>query len=78
VSRHPSTPEQREAERQQLLGRLWDEFGGQEKRCGRCGETWPADAEFFRPRTSQPHRLLCWCRACEAEQRRQARSRSKS
>lgn len=47
-----------------------------EKTCTRCNEGWPADAEFFRPQPKprQPNRLAPWCRACEADQKAEARA----
>lgn len=44
-------------------------IGEREKTCRRCGEAWPADAEFFRPRAAGSPRMLAWCRACEAQQK---------
>lgn len=44
-----------------------------EKRCSRCREMWPKDAEFFRPRTAGGGRFMPWCRACESDQKAQAR-----
>jgi len=40
-----------------------------EKTCIRCGETWPADTEFFRQRTGL-EKLHGSCRACESERKR--------
>lgn len=47
-----------------------------EKTCTRCRDAWPADEEFFRsqPRPRQPHRLAPWCRACERDYSKRARS----
>jgi hypothetical protein len=47
-----------------------------DKRCTRCSESYPADDEFFRPqpRDGHPHRLAPWCRACEADQKRERRA----
>lgn len=50
-----------------------------EKTCTRCRDAWPADTEFFRPqpRPGNPDRLAPWCRACELEQKQEARQRAK-
>ena len=62
-----------------LVGRRIRGVGDErEKLCTRCDEWWPADAEFFRPRSTGSRRLLCWCRACEAEQKREARDRRRA
>lgn len=40
---------------------------GMEKQCSRCGEWWPADAEFFNYRLG---RLVAACKACSLESRK--------
>lgn len=49
-----------------------------EKTCARCGDDWPADAEFFRVRgegtDSKATTYMPWCRACEAEQKAEKRA----
>ena len=37
---------------------------GPQKRCPRCQEWWPADAEFFHRRTASRDGLQPYCRAC--------------
>ena len=44
-----------------------------EKTCTRCHESWPLDTEFFRKETRGYGYYLPWCRACEAEQKREKR-----
>jgi hypothetical protein len=39
---------------------------GPEQKCRRCGELWPADAEFF---VSCKGRLQTLCRACNSRKR---------
>jgi hypothetical protein len=39
---------------------------GPEQACRRCGELWPADAEFF---ISSKGRLQTLCRACNSRER---------
>lgn len=39
---------------------------GPEQACRRCGELWPADAEFF---VSAKGRLQTLCRACNSRER---------
>lgn len=39
---------------------------GREARCSKCGEYWPADAEFFYMLRGRPH---SWCKACYIEDR---------
>ncbi|WP_428719113.1 hypothetical protein [Undibacterium curvum] len=34
---------------------------GEEVKCSKCGEFWPADAEFFYMNKGRPH---SWCKAC--------------
>ena len=34
---------------------------GDEIKCARCGEFWPADSEFFYMSNGKPH---SWCKAC--------------
>lgn len=34
---------------------------GDEIKCSKCGEFWPADAEFFFMNKGRPH---SWCKAC--------------
>lgn len=34
---------------------------GDEIKCSRCGEFWPADGEFFFMNKGKPH---SWCKAC--------------
>ncbi len=60
--------------------RLLDGAAPEEKLCTRCNEEWPADTAFFRsqPKPGQPSRLAPWCRACEAEQKAQARAASRA
>lgn len=41
---------------------------GQEARCNRCGEWWPADTEFFNARTEGTPRS--WCKGCERDAKR--------
>jgi hypothetical protein len=41
-----------------------DETGMLEKRCGRCGEHWPADTEFYYLHGGE---LSSYCRACNHE-----------
>jgi len=38
---------------------------GIEKRCGRCKEWWPVDAEFWSSKANG--QLYAWCRGCFAE-----------
>jgi hypothetical protein len=45
-----------------------------EKTCTRCGDTWPRDTEFFRKETRGAGYYLPWCRACEAQQKREKRA----
>lgn len=45
---------------------------GREKRCGKCGDFWPADTEFFYPSMSQSDGLHCWCKDCYANWRKTA------
>jgi hypothetical protein len=48
------------------------EYGGVEKLCPKCGEWWPADAEFF----YQNHgRLHSWCKACMEAWKRDRKAR---
>jgi hypothetical protein len=44
---------------------------GLEQECRRCGELWPADAEFF---VTSKGRLQTLCRACNARERAAAPS----
>jgi hypothetical protein len=44
---------------------------GPEQACRRCGELWPADAEFF---VSCKGRLQTLCRACNSRERAAAPS----
>lgn len=56
-------------------GRFRIADGMLEKRCGRCGEYWPADLEFFYPHRQCSCGLHTYCRACFLEARsRQARA----
>ena len=48
-----------------------------EKTCTRCHESWPLDEEFFRREKREYRCYLPWCRACEAEQKREKRSQSR-
>ncbi len=48
---------------------------GDEKRCMACGEYWPADAEFFAPRSATRDRLATRCLACAREGRWASRDR---
>ena len=41
--------------------KLRETWYGPEKQCTRCGEWWPADAEFFHVRLGQ---LVAACKAC--------------
>lgn len=50
------------------------EWYGPEKRCPKCNEWWPEDAEFFYPRSAT--RFDSWCRACINERRQQARGKA--
>ncbi|WP_428718548.1 hypothetical protein [Undibacterium curvum] len=34
---------------------------GEEVKCAKCGEFWPADSEFFFMNKGRPH---SWCKAC--------------
>lgn len=47
--------------------RLRETWYGPEKQCTRCGEWWPADAEFFHMRLGQ---LVAACKACSNEERK--------
>lgn len=41
---------------------------GIERRCPRCRQFWPEDAEFFSPATKRGRPTwFPWCRACKAE-----------
>lgn len=40
-----------------------------EKRCTRCGESWPADTEFFPRDAGRKDGLNAWCKACWSEHR---------
>lgn len=41
----------------------------EEKTCTACGESWPADEQFFRRRIVRGiPALYCHCRACEHDQ----------
>ena len=53
----------------------FDRDGGLEKRCGACGEYWPADTEFF---LLSGEDLSSYCRACnhDAAARSQLRAAS--
>lgn len=42
---------------------------GLEARCSRCGDTWPADTEFFHAAPNTTTGLCCMCKACHAEWR---------
>ena len=44
-----------------------DPILGPVKRCPKCGEDWPADAEFYYPRHKGGSALQSWCRACWSE-----------
>lgn len=46
-----------------------------EKQCTRCHETWPKDEQFFRREKRGSLCYVPWCRACEAEQKREYRQR---
>lgn len=37
-----------------------------EKKCPKCGEWWPADADFYQKCLSRPGKMgiQSWCRAC--------------
>lgn len=48
-----------------------------EKACTRCHESWPLDPEFFRKETRGYGYYLPWCRACEAEQKREKRAQQR-
>ena len=49
---------------------------GEEKRCTRCGDYWPADGEFFGHQPNNRNGLSSQCRACLAESRRESRQRT--
>jgi hypothetical protein len=49
-----------------------------QKTCTRCGDVWPRDAEFFRQETRGGGYYLPWCRACEADQKREYRAVQKA
>ena len=42
---------------------------GEEKRCARCGEYWPADEEFFAACRNNKSGLHSYCRACCTERK---------
>lgn len=42
---------------------------GEEKRCARCGEYWPADEEFFAICKNNKGGLHSYCRACCTERK---------
>ena len=42
---------------------------GTERRCTRCGDWWPEDADFFPARADRRGAFLSWCRACTYERR---------
>ena len=42
---------------------------GEEKRCARCGEYWPADEEFFAACKNNKSGLHSYCRACCTERK---------
>lgn len=65
-------PDPQYLQRALLRGRY--QFGpdGLERACGRCGELWPADTEFFHP-GPLPSGLHSWCKACYEEMRREKR-----
>lgn len=46
---------------------------GLEKKCGRCGEYWPADGEFWYSEGTRG--LSKWCKACYEEWRKERRKR---
>ena len=48
-----------------------------EKTCTRCNESWPLETEFFRKETRGYGYYLPWCRACEAEQKREKRAQQR-
>lgn len=50
-------------------GRFRITDGMLEKRCGRCGDYWPADREFFYSSTQCACGLHTFCRACFLEAR---------
>ena len=45
-----------------------------EKTCTRCNESWPKDTEFFRRENRGSMCWVPWCRACEADQKREKRA----
>lgn len=47
---------------------------GEMRRCAKCGESWPADREFFNRVLSSGRALRTWCRACESDLKRRERS----
>ncbi len=49
-----------------------------EKQCTRCRESWPKDEQFFRRETRGYRYYLPWCRACEAEQKREKRKQKEA
>lgn len=52
------------------------------KTCTRCRDDYPADPEFFRVKAEagagKSARYMPWCRACEAEQKAEARAITKA
>ena len=49
-----------------------------EKQCTRCREKLPRDSEFFRQESRGNRYYLPWCRACEAEQKREKRKQKEA
>ena len=45
------------------------------RRCARCGESWPADREFFHVSGKGSLWLNSWCRACSLEYQKERRLR---
>lgn len=43
---------------------------GEMRRCTKCGESWPADSEFFNQVVTNKPRLRGWCKACESDRRK--------
>jgi hypothetical protein len=44
-----------------------------EKRCSHCRSYWPADTEFFYPKSDEPDGLFPWCKACYQDWRQDKR-----
>lgn len=57
-------PSVNELERDTKEGRYRQSEGQLEKRCGACGEYWPADSEFFYRHRTGADGLQSYCKAC--------------